>query len=165
VGLRGEETSRHRQVDFDLARAGASVRTVAYVGSVDVKSTGPSVDSEAERAHPRRANSGVRAMRSTQTAAATGHPGKMKRKVYGNELRKLQVELCQLQDWVKATGARVIVVFEGRDVAGKGGTIKALTERVSPRVFRVMALPAPSDREKSQLSCSATSGNSRQRAK
>ena len=90
-------------------------------------------------------------MKSTQTAAATGHPGKMKRKVYENELRKLQVELCHLQDWVKATGARVIVVFEGRDAAGKGGTIKALTERVSPRVFRVMALPAPSDREKSQM--------------
>jgi polyphosphate kinase 2 (PPK2 family) len=84
-------------------------------------------------------------MKSTQTAAATGHPGKMKRKVYENELHKLQVELCHLQDWVKATGARVIIVFEGRDAAGKGGTIKALTERVSPRVFRVMALPAPSD--------------------
>ena len=68
-----------------------------------------------------------------------------------NELHKLQVELCHLQDWVKATGARIIVVFEGRDAAGKGGTIKALTERVSPRVFRVMALPAPSDREKSQM--------------
>src|SRR6201991_4964499 len=90
-------------------------------------------------------------MRSTQTAAATGHSGKMKRKVYEKELHKLQVELCHLQDWVKATGARVIVVFEGRDAAGKGGTIKALTERVSPRVFRVMALPAPSDREKSQM--------------
>ena len=90
-------------------------------------------------------------MKSTQTAAATGHPGKMKRKVYENELHKLQVDLCQLQDWVKATGARIIVVFEGRDAAGKGGTIKALTERVSPRVFRVMALPAPSDREKSQM--------------
>jgi polyphosphate kinase 2 len=75
---------------------------------------------------------------------------KMKRKVYEKELRKLQVELCHLQDWVKAEGSRVIVVFEGRDAAGKGGTIKALTERVSPRVFRVEALPSPSDREKSQ---------------
>ena len=90
-------------------------------------------------------------MKSTQTAAATGHPGKMKRKVYEKELHKLQVELCHLQDWVKATGARIIVVFEGRDAAGKGGTIKAITERVSPRVFRVVALPAPSDREKSQM--------------
>jgi polyphosphate kinase len=77
--------------------------------------------------------------------------GKMKRKLYEKELRKLQVELCQVQDWVKAEGARVIVVFEGRDAAGKGGTIKAITERVSPRVFRVVALPAPSDRERTQM--------------
>ena len=76
---------------------------------------------------------------------------KMKRKAYEQELRKLQVELCHLQDWVKAKGARIIVVFEGRDAAGKGGTIKAITERVSPRVFRVVALPAPSDREKTQM--------------
>ena len=64
---------------------------------------------------------------------------------------KLQAELCQLQDWVKAKGLRIIIVFEGRDAAGKGGTIRALTEKVSPRVFRVVALPAPSDREKSQM--------------
>ena len=75
----------------------------------------------------------------------------MKRKEYERELRKLQVELCALQDWVKHKGLRVVVVFEGRDAAGKGGTIKAITERVSPRVFRVVALPAPSDREKRQL--------------
>lgn len=75
----------------------------------------------------------------------------MKRKEYEKELRKLQVELCHLQAWVKDRGQRIIVIFEGRDAAGKGGTIKAITERVSPRVFRVMALPAPSDREKSQL--------------
>ncbi len=77
--------------------------------------------------------------------------GKMKRKLYEKELRKLQVELCYVQDWVKAKGQRVIIAFEGRDAAGKGGTIKAITERVSPRVFRVVALPAPSDREKSQM--------------
>jgi polyphosphate kinase len=82
---------------------------------------------------------------------AAGDTAKMKRKAYEKELRKLQVELSHLQDWVKATGARIIVVFEGRDAAGKGGTIKAITERVSPRVFRVVALPAPSDREKTQL--------------
>jgi len=76
---------------------------------------------------------------------------KMKRKEYEKDLHKLQVELCRLQDWVKAKGAKIIVVFEGRDAAGKGGTIKAITERVSPRVFRVVALPAPSDREKSQM--------------
>jgi polyphosphate kinase 2 len=77
--------------------------------------------------------------------------GKLKRKQYENELRKLQVELCHLQEWVKAEGLKVIIVFEGRDTAGKGGTIKAITERVSPRVFRVVALPAPSDRQKTQL--------------
>ena len=76
---------------------------------------------------------------------------RLKRKIYENELRKLQVELCRLQDWVKHEGLRVIIVFEGRDTAGKGGTIKAITERVSPRVFRVIALPAPSDREKTQM--------------
>ena len=76
---------------------------------------------------------------------------KMKRKQYEKELRKLQTELCRLQEWVKLKGLRVIVVFEGRDAAGKGGTIKAITERVSPRVFRLVALPAPSDREKSQM--------------
>ena len=76
---------------------------------------------------------------------------KMKRKPYEKELRKLQVELCHVQDWVKAKGLRIIILFEGRDAAGKGGTIKAITERVSPRVFQVAALPAPSDREKTQM--------------
>jgi len=75
----------------------------------------------------------------------------MKRKAYEAELRKLQVELCHLQEWVKEKRLRAIVLFEGRDAAGKGGTIKAITGRVSPRVFRVVALPAPSDREKSQM--------------
>jgi polyphosphate kinase 2 (PPK2 family) len=83
--------------------------------------------------------------------AKSGNGAKMKRKVYENELRKLQVELCRLQDWVKQKGSRIIIVFEGRDAAGKSGTIKAISERVSPRVFRVVALPAPSDREKTQL--------------
>ena len=76
---------------------------------------------------------------------------KLKRKQYDEELRKLQAELCILQDWVKQKGLRIMVVFEGRDGAGKGGTIRAITERVSPRVFRVVALPAPSDREKTQM--------------
>jgi len=74
-----------------------------------------------------------------------------KRKEYEAELTKLHVELVKLQQWVQATGAKVCVVFEGRDGAGKGGTIKAITERVSPRVFRVIALPAPTEREKSQM--------------
>jgi polyphosphate kinase 2 len=76
---------------------------------------------------------------------------KLKSKEYEKELRKLQTELCHLQEWVRHKGLRVIIVFEGRDTAGKGGTIRALTERVSPRVFRLVALPAPSDREKSQM--------------
>jgi polyphosphate kinase len=75
----------------------------------------------------------------------------LKYKEYAKKLRKLQAELCLLQEWVKDKGHRVIIVFEGRDTAGKGGTIRALTERVSPRVFRHVALPAPSDREKTQM--------------
>jgi polyphosphate kinase len=76
---------------------------------------------------------------------------KLKTKEYTRRLRKLQAELVSLQEWVKASGQRVVIVFEGRDTAGKGGTIRALTERVSPRVFRVVALPAPSDHERTQL--------------
>ena len=76
---------------------------------------------------------------------------RMKRKLYEKELRKLQVQLCHLQQWVKAKKLRAIILFEGRDTAGKGGTIKAITERVSPRSFRVVALPTPSDREKAQM--------------
>jgi polyphosphate kinase 2 len=77
--------------------------------------------------------------------------GRLKRKQYEKELRRLQGELCRLQRWVKYKGLRVIIIFEGRDAAGKGGTIRAITERVSPRVFRLVALPAPSDREKTQM--------------
>src|ERR1700761_5362034 len=77
--------------------------------------------------------------------------GGLTNKEYDKELRHLQGELCKLQDWVKYKGLRAIVVFEGRDAAGKGGTIRAITERVSPRVFRLVALPSPSDREKTQM--------------
>lgn len=77
--------------------------------------------------------------------------GQLTRKEYGKELNRLQTELCKLQDWVKYKELRVIVVFEGRDAAGKGGTIRAITERLSPRITRLVALPAPSDREKSQM--------------
>ena len=89
-------------------------------------------------------------MKKTKTSKS-GAKSKMRNKQYLKELGKLQVELCKLQDWVKHKGLRIILVFEGRDGAGKGGTIKAITERVSPRVFRVVALPAPSDREKTQM--------------
>jgi polyphosphate kinase len=88
---------------------------------------------------------------SKSDKGSTGLNGKMKRKAYEKELRKLQVELCRLQQWVKYKGLRAMILFEGRDTAGKGGTIKAITERVSPRVFRVVALPVPSDREKTQM--------------
>jgi len=89
--------------------------------------------------------------------AAAGKPGaaapsaKISEKAYARELKKLHVELVKLQQWVVHKGLKVAVVFEGRDGAGKGGTIKAITERVSPRVFRVIALPAPTEREKSQM--------------
>src|SRR4030095_9589617 len=80
-----------------------------------------------------------------------GKSEKMKGKAYEKELAKLHVELVNLQEWVKYKGLKVVVVFEGRDGAGKGGVIKAITERVSPRVFRVVALPAPSDVQKTQM--------------
>jgi polyphosphate kinase 2 len=83
--------------------------------------------------------------------AGAGRPAKMKRKPYEKEMRVLHGELVAMQEWVKATGAKICIVFEGRDTAGKGGTIKRITERVSPRVFRVTALPAPTEREKSQM--------------
>jgi polyphosphate kinase 2 len=93
----------------------------------------------------------VQATEPPESDASSDARPKLKRKEYDKELRKLQTELCLLQDWIKATGERIIVVFEGRDAAGKGGTIRAMTERVSPRTFRLVALPAPSDREKSQM--------------
>jgi polyphosphate kinase 2 len=80
-----------------------------------------------------------------------GPPPKMKEKEYQRELRRLHGELVAMQEWVKDSGAKICIVFEGRDTAGKGGTIKAITERVSPRVFRIVALPAPTKREKSQM--------------
>ena len=88
---------------------------------------------------------------SKKPPAEPDKPPKLKTKQYEKELRNLQVELCAVQEWAVATGARIIILFEGRDAAGKGGIIKAITERVSPRVYRKVALPAPSDREKSQV--------------
>ena len=89
--------------------------------------------------------------RAEQDAPGETDGGRMKRRAYEKELVKLQAKLCHLQEWIKHSGERAIIVFEGRDAAGKGGTIKAITERVSPRVFRLVALPAPSDREKTQM--------------
>jgi len=90
-------------------------------------------------------------MKNNDKPKESGSDKKLKRKKYEKELRKLQAELCALQDWVKEKGLRVIIIFEGRDGAGKGGTIRAITERLSPRIFRIVALPAPSDREKTQI--------------
>jgi polyphosphate kinase len=98
-----------------------------------------------------RRRSGRKGAADAAKPADANGDGRMKRKDYEKELRKLHVQLCHLQDWVRQTKARVIIVFEGRDAAGKGGTIKAISERVSPRVFRVVALPAPSDRQKTQM--------------
>jgi polyphosphate kinase len=89
--------------------------------------------------------------KKTEAKESTDAPGRLSAKAYEKELARLHVELVKLQEWVVQTGAKVCVVFEGRDGAGKGGTIKALTERVSPRVFRVVALPAPTEREKTQM--------------
>ncbi len=94
---------------------------------------------------------GRNASSDTELEPAAADSAKLKLKDYEKAIRKLQTELCLVQDWVQQTGQRIIVVFEGRDAAGKGGTIRAMTERVSPRTFRLVALPAPSDREKSQM--------------
>jgi len=89
--------------------------------------------------------------RGTKPEDPARPPAEMKRREYEREMRQLHGELVAMQEWVKASGAKICIVFEGRDTAGKGGTIKRITERVSPRVFRVVALPAPSEREKSQM--------------
>src|SRR5215472_7931166 len=87
----------------------------------------------------------------TETSGLAAVSQKMDNKMYESELFKLQTELVKLQEWVKATGARIVIIFEGRDAAGKGGIIKRIAERTSPRVFRVVALPSPTEREKSQI--------------
>ncbi len=105
--------------------------------------------SAARKARSKQGDSDAATPGSGKPAAAPG--GEMSGKDYARELKKLHVELVKLQEWVKLKGLKVCIVFEGRDGAGKGGTIKAITERVSPRVFRVVALPAPTEREKSQM--------------
>jgi polyphosphate kinase 2 (PPK2 family) len=101
--------------------------------------------------HKQRAREDQASLESARPEAGAGPPPKMKRKEYERHMRVLHGELVAMQEWVKATGAKICVVFEGRDTAGKGGTIRRITERVSPRVFRVVALPAPTEREKSQM--------------
>ena len=99
------------------------------------------------------------------TPGRSQKPEKLKEKEYSKELARLHVELVKLQQWVVHKGLKVCVVFEGRDGAGKGGTIKAIAERVSPRVFRVVALPAPTEREKSRCTRNAISVTCPRRAK
>src|SRR6516162_8202284 len=115
----------------------------ADAGSAAEAETGTAAEAEAGPAAE--AETGVAA------EAEAGPPAKMKRKEYEHEMRVLHGELVALQEWVKESGAKICVLFEGRDTAGKGGTIKRITERVSPRVFRVVALPTPTEREKSQM--------------
>src|SRR5262245_44580938 len=109
------------------------------------------------KGHKGRSHDGPRKAKSSRkhdedaNDAGAGKAGKLKGKEYARKLRKLHVELVRLQQWVQHKGLKICIVFEGRDGAGKGGTIKAITERVSPRVFRVIALPAPTEREKSQM--------------
>ena len=106
----------------------------------------------AKKRHEKKRQAEVQVPRGADRPGAGAGPApRMKRKEYEREMRVLHGELVAMQEWVKATGARICVVFEGRDTAGKGGTIKRITERVSPRVFRVVALPAPTGREKSQM--------------
>ena len=106
----------------------------------------------AKKRHEKKRQAEVQVPRSADRPGAGAGPApKMKRKEYERQMRVLHGELVALQEWVKETGARICIVFEGRDTAGKGGTIKRITERVSPRVFRVVALPAPTEREKSQM--------------
>ena len=102
-------------------------------------------------AAPGKATKQAKIKKLKKPAKSAGKPEKMSNKEYEKELQKLQVELCYMQDWVRETGARIIIVCEGRDTAGKGGLIKRLTERVSPRTFRIVALSAPTERERTML--------------
>jgi polyphosphate kinase len=108
-------------------------------------------DVEAHASAEGQASAEAPASTDSEAQSTSGPPPRMKRKEYEQEMRLLHGELVAMQEWVKGSGAKICIVFEGRDTAGKGGTIKRITERVSPRVFRVYALPAPSEREKSQM--------------
>jgi polyphosphate kinase 2 len=108
-------------------------------------------DVEARASAEGQASAEASASTDSEAQSTSGPPPRMKRKEYEQEMRLLHGELVAMQEWVKGSGAKICIVFEGRDTAGKGGTIKRITERVSPRVFRVYALPAPSEREKSQM--------------
>ncbi len=125
------------------------------------KSTRPDTETSLPRASP----SGMPPAGIEEFDAASAARPKMKGKEYEAEMRRLQGELVAMQEWVIASGAKVMVVFEGRDTAGKGGTIRRITERTSPRVFRHVALPTPTERQKSQMYSSATWPTSRRPAR
>ena len=125
------------------AEAQASAAGAGHAGTAAEAEAGPAADAET--------GSAVKAEAGPAVTTETGPDAKMKRKEYEHQMRILHGELVAMQEWVKDTGAKICIVFEGRDTAGKGGTIKRITERVSPRVFRVVALAAPSEREKSQM--------------
>jgi polyphosphate kinase 2 len=128
------------------------MRTSAEVSACE-RGDGSRLIRQSKASHSRKAGETVGNVRLERQTMGneTAAEEKLGRKEYERELEKLQVELCYLQDWVKQEGLRIIIVFEGRDAAGKGGLIRRLVERVSPRIFRVAALPAPTDREKSQM--------------
>ena len=114
--------------------------------------TTPTTASAGRRARPAKAKKeGKAGKKQGKKGKAPEDGGKLSNKQYARELKKLHVELVRLQEWVRHRGLKLMIVFEGRDGAGKGGTIKAITERVSPRIFRVVALPAPTEREKTQM--------------
>jgi polyphosphate kinase 2 len=118
---------------------------------MNIETPQPFAPPKAKPAAPMKARRQRRKEIAKAPAGSTAKPEKLSRKSYEKEMEKLQVQLCHLQDWARETGARVVIVLEGRDTAGKGGLIKRITERVSPRAFRVVALSAPSDRDRSKL--------------
>jgi polyphosphate kinase 2 len=136
------------RLSAETRRCGDIALTSTYPSEVSDMAKDKSKDKSKQKQHD--AEVQARPGGAGQEAGA-GPPPKMKRKAYEREMRVLHGELVAMQEWVKASGARICVVFEGRDTAGKGGTIKRITERVSPRVFRIVALPAPTEREKSQM--------------
>jgi polyphosphate kinase 2 len=138
-------TMGKKKTELTPAKTAAAEVTASRAPVADVKAAWPSPVPKA-KGKPE-----AEGKKSGRKAKADDEADKMSNKAYAKELKKLHIELVKLQQWVVAKGLKVCIVFEGRDGAGKGGTIKALTERVSPRVFRVVALPAPTDREKSQM--------------
>jgi polyphosphate kinase len=136
-----------RGLPLSIRDMSASKRTTPAPGEGEESSVGKDGKDGNDRSRKRKASRD----RDADGNAADPGDGDLKRKDYDGKLRKLHVELVRLQHWVQHEGQKICIVFEGRDGAGKGGTIKAITERVSPRVFRVVALPAPTEREKSQM--------------